>query len=73
MTAADMLSGSIEALGARVRAGDAAAEAAFWAEVEASGTPLIEPIAGDATHSLVTFLWRGEAETRQVLLSSAVA
>lgn len=74
MTAANTTSGRIEALGARVRAGDAGAEAAFWADVDAhGGTPLIEPIDGDDDHSLVTFVWRGSEETRQVLLLSAVA
>ncbi|MBL7259351.1 alpha/beta hydrolase-fold protein [Paractinoplanes lichenicola] len=32
----------------------------LWAELTAAGTPLIEP--WDDGHSLVTFLWRGEAE-----------
>lgn len=37
-----------------------AAAAAFWADTRESGTPLVEdsPLPG---HSLVTFLWRGEA------------
>lgn len=34
---------------------------AFWAEVARDGTPLVEPLAGG--ESLVTFLWRGEAES----------
>lgn len=33
----------------------------FWAEVTATGTPLIEPCGDD--NALVTFLWRGEART----------
>ncbi|HWS31552.1 MAG TPA: alpha/beta hydrolase-fold protein [Actinoplanes sp.] len=33
----------------------------FWAEVTRSGTPLIEPY--DDGHHVVTFLWRGEANT----------
>ncbi|MGO1050180.1 enterochelin esterase [Crossiella sp. CA198] len=44
----------------RVRAlagADAAALAAFWRQVEAEGTPLVEP-AEDAAHRIVTFLWR---------------
>ena len=74
MTTANTTSGRIEALGARVREGDAGAEAAFWADIDAhGGTPLIEPIDGDDDHSLVTFVWRGSEETRQVLLLSAVA
>jgi enterochelin esterase family protein len=73
MTTAATMSRRIEALIDRVRAGDSHAEASFWAGVEAGGTPLIEPLDGDAAHSLVTFLWRGSEETRQVLLLSAVA
>ena len=39
---------------------------AFWSEIKASGTPLIESL-GDK-HSLVTFLWRGTPETRNVVV-----
>ena len=38
----------------------------FWSEVQASGTPLVEPL-GDK-HSLVTFLWRGTPDTRNVVV-----
>jgi enterochelin esterase-like enzyme len=33
----------------------------FWAEVEAAGTPLVDPIPGDDRHCAVTFLWPGDA------------
>ncbi|HVC81694.1 MAG TPA: enterochelin esterase domain-containing protein [Chloroflexota bacterium] len=39
---------------------------AFWREIAMQGTPLIEPIADDAGHWLVTFLWRGDAATTHV-------
>jgi enterochelin esterase family protein len=39
---------------------------AFWSEVGISGTPLIEPLGNQ--HELVTFLWRGTPETRNVLV-----
>ena len=55
----------IERLRADV-ARDVANAGAFWLEVEASGTPLIEPL-GDK-HSLVTFLWRGTPDTRNVVV-----
>lgn len=46
---------------------DAVAE--FWREVEAAGTPLVEPDpAGDPDHAVVTFLWRGTPATRSVLV-----
>jgi len=38
--------------------GEADAIEYFWSEMTERGTPLIEPIEGDAENSLVTFLWR---------------
>ena len=47
--------------------GEAAVDA-FWREVQDHGAPLIEPLpAGDHT-MLVTFLWKGDAATRDVLV-----
>lgn len=40
--------------------------AAFWSEIKASGTPLIEPLGNK--HQLVTFLWRGTPQTRNVVV-----
>ncbi|MFJ4851245.1 enterochelin esterase [Streptomyces sp. NPDC088733] len=40
----------------------------FWRAVEAEGTPLVEAVAGDPGHAAVTFLWRGTAATRTVLV-----
>lgn len=40
----------------------------FWTEVESAGTPLVEPLADAPDHRAVTFLWRGDDETRDVLL-----
>jgi Putative esterase len=42
-----------------IRGGDTAAMARFWGEIEGKA-PLIEPIAGDAAHSRVTFIWGSE-------------
>jgi enterochelin esterase-like enzyme len=39
---------------------------AFWKQVTAEGTPLVESIEEDPQHQLVTFLWRGTSETRNV-------
>jgi len=47
--------------------------AAFWQQVHEQGTPLIEPLPNDDRHVLVTFLWRGSAETRNVVVSGGVA
>jgi len=40
----------------------------FWQEVTAHGAPLIETIEGDDTHAQVTFLWRGQADTRNAVV-----
>lgn len=39
---------------------------AFWKQVAAEGTPLVESIKKDPQHQLVTFLWRGTSKTRNV-------
>jgi len=39
---------------------------AFWTELEQTGTPLIESIPGDSSRVLVTFVWRGAADTKGV-------
>jgi enterochelin esterase family protein len=44
----------------------------FWAEVGAQRTPLVEPIANDPGHSLVTFLWRAKEPIENVLLVSGL-
>ncbi|MEV5592363.1 enterochelin esterase [Streptomyces sp. NPDC052496] len=58
----------IVALAASVAGGRDAAVREFWAEAEAQGTPLVEPIPWDPGHRAVTFLWRGTERTRRVLL-----
>src|SRR3954471_6758720 len=44
----------------------------FWQRVTTDGTPLIEAIDGDSARQLVTFLWRGDAQTRQVGLVATI-
>lgn len=46
----------------------AALTAEFWTEVEGRGTPLVESLDDEPDHRAVTFLWRGQDFTRQVLL-----
>ena len=57
----------IAALRQQIASGDRST-VAFWKEIAAEGTPLIEPIKGDRAHQLVTFLWRGGRDTRNVLV-----
>ena len=41
---------------------------AFWEEVKKTGSPLIERLPDDDKNMLVTFLWRGAPDTRNVML-----
>ena len=41
---------------------------AFWEEVKKTGSPLIERLPDDEKNMLVTFLWRGAPDTRNVML-----
>ena len=58
----------IEALHNQVESGKTAAVGQFWADMTVRHAPIIEPVPGDATHSLVTFIYRGSADTKLVVL-----
>ncbi len=58
---------AIEALRKQIAAGERSTES-FWERVAQSGTPLVEPIEGDAKRTRVTFLWRATAPTRNVMV-----
>jgi enterochelin esterase family protein len=45
----------------------------FWSELEDDGAPIIELIPGEPRHSLVTFVWRGSEEARNVVVANGVA
>src|SRR5665213_250587 len=45
----------------------------FWEEVARTGTPLIEPVPGEKSYSIVTFLWRGGDDTRNVVIFDGIA
>jgi len=62
----------LAALEKQLKSGDVAALENFWREVKQEGTPLVEPVPGDDQHVLVTFLWHGSAETKNVVLFSAL-
>lgn len=61
------------ALRKQIVAGEPGAVEQFWDEARKSTTPLIEPIAGDAHESLVTFVWKGTADTHNVVVFGGVA
>jgi enterochelin esterase-like enzyme len=56
-----------------VESGDRAAADRFWQEVRKAGAPLVEQYPGGGRYSLVTFLWRGDSETRNVVIFDGVA
>jgi enterochelin esterase-like enzyme len=40
----------------------------FWKTIEKSGAPIIEPMAGSKDSFLVTFVWKGAPDTKNVLV-----
>jgi enterochelin esterase family protein len=65
------MSPTLARLAADVTGGDSDAEARFWREMDGAA-PLVEQLERPDGRRLVTFVWRGEAETRNVLLFSSV-
>ena len=57
----------IEALRKQIAAGQTNTES-FWKQVAAETTPLVEPFGSDGKYQLVTFVWRGVHDTRNVLV-----
>jgi hypothetical protein len=57
------LSPSIAALQRAVVKGTSHAESQFWAHVQQTGSPLFEPAKGASGNILITFLWKGDADT----------
>lgn len=55
-----------------IRSSGQAAVDAFWNEIRQHGAPIVEP-AADERHSLVTFVWRGSAEAKNVVVVDGVA
>jgi len=41
----------------------------FWREIQQTGTPIVEP--ADSRYDLVTFLWRGNNDTRNVFVNAS--
>jgi len=61
------VSPAIEALREQLARGDRATDA-FWADAARKGTPLVERAGPPEGYSLVTFLWRGNERTRNVVV-----
>jgi enterochelin esterase-like enzyme len=66
-------SGSIANLRHQIESGDTAAVNNFWGAVHRHGTPLVEEIPGEKNFSLLTFVWRGNDQTRNVVIFDGVA
>jgi len=56
------------ALRDRLTSGDRTALDKFWKEISEQGAPMIEPAQGSDSDMLVTMLWRGGEETRNVFV-----
>lgn len=59
----------INALKAAVETGEPGSADFFWREVEKQGAPIIEPLPSDDKNLLVTFLWKGTPDTRNVFVA----
>ena len=64
----DLLSPRLAALSDRIEKKESKAIANFWQEIKKNGTPLVEPAAGEGDFYLVTFLYKGSEETKNVVL-----
>ncbi|HSG18146.1 MAG TPA: alpha/beta hydrolase-fold protein [Anaerolineae bacterium] len=63
----------LEALRQELVAGNRSALDTFWQELGQQETPIIESLAGDETHSLATFIWRGSDEDQEVAVVSTLS
>jgi enterochelin esterase-like enzyme len=58
----------VAALRNQLQKGNRSAITQFWEDVRKVGTPLVEPISDDGKNVLVTFLWHGTEDTRNVVI-----
>lgn len=66
--AEDPASPRLSALRKEIATAGSGALERFWRRLAEEGTPLVEPVEGKADERLVTFIWRGGDETRNVLV-----
>jgi enterochelin esterase-like enzyme len=72
-SASQPFSPRLASLQKELAAGNREALDRFWQQVTHDGTPIVEPIEGDAQNVMLTFLWRAKEETRNVLVLSGPA
>ena len=58
----------MQALQASLRRGEKESVNSFWEEVRKAGAPLVESISSDPDSMAVTFLWRGDPDTRNAMV-----
>ena len=54
-------------------AGDSTAGREFWSRIASQHSPMVEPDFSDPKYSLVTFVWRGDRETKNVVVVTPLA
>ena len=60
----------MQALRSQIDSGQTSTET-FWKEIREVGTPLVAPYGSDGKYQLVTFLWRSQHDTRNVLVTES--
>ncbi|HXU31455.1 MAG TPA: enterochelin esterase [Thermoanaerobaculia bacterium] len=68
LAAEEPISPRLAALQKAIATGESGVLDRFWQKVAQEGTPLVEPIEGAKDEVLVTYLWRGGDETKNVLV-----
>ena len=68
-----VVSATMQSLARQVSAGNAKAVDEFWLTVAQQHTPLMEADSADANYSLVTFVWRGDQQTKNVVVVTPLA
>lgn len=63
----------IAALVRRIQSGDQQALDSFWQRIAKTGTPLVNSTGNSANDVIVTFLWRGNKETKSVGIRAPLA
>ena len=64
------LSPRLRALQTELQADRHAALEKFWQEITQQGTPLVEPTPDKSNYLYVTFLWRGNTDTKNVVVNT---
>ncbi len=68
-----LISSTIENLRTRLSSEGNSVLKDFWKKIEEEGTPIIEPIDNDYEHQLVTFIYRGDENTKNIVVICALA